>query len=71
MVSACCTPLIQGYVAKMMGTAPRNPTQATNSFPLKLIFLNGNKRAKTDTGRETKIINRPIKIPTPAIGNNS
>src|SRR5690606_469198 len=53
IVCACVTPASSGYVAKMIGTAPRNPTQDMNTFFLKLIRRTKMKDMNTAVGLST------------------
>jgi hypothetical protein len=53
-------------VAKISGTAPRNPTQETKIFAFRGTFLNGNTQGKIANGRAKRRIKNPIAIPMPA-----
>ena len=55
----------------MIGTAPRNPTQEVKNLALSDIPLNGASDSKTASGLDMTIMNKPTKMPTPAMGNNS
>ena len=50
------SPAIMGKTARMMGTAPRSPTQEMNQRSRGAKFLNGSSPIQTDTGRANRII---------------
>ena len=61
-----------GYVAKIIGTAPRNPTHEINQRDFKpTLPPNGNKLKNTLNGRPTTIINSAINNDTAAVPNIS
>src|SRR5690606_32699330 len=60
-----------GNMAKIIGTAPRNPTQDIYTLSLVGIFGKGNKHKKTVIGREKNIIKKLIIKPGIIIGTNS
>ena len=62
---------ISGYVAKMMGTAPRKPTHETYARAFVVIFRKGRRHKNTLIGRASIIMNIPIKILKVATGSNS
>ena len=57
------TPATIGYVAKIMGTAPRRPTHDTYSRALVVNRLNGASDTITAKGRATSIKNAPTAQP--------
>src|SRR5690606_23929462 len=67
IISAFSMPASNGYVAKTMGTAPRNPTQEIYNRLLAFI-LNGSKLRSTLKGLATTIKNKEISKPTPIMG---
>ena len=67
MLNICPAPGISdttGYVAKMMGTAPRRPTHETNDLERVVMALNGASERKTLRGRPTAIMKMPISSDT-------
>lgn len=69
IVSACWIPATMGNVAKIIGTAPRSPAQATSVCSRTGIGENASA-AWTLTGRATKIRNRETRRPAQAIGTS-
>gem|GEM_PF-3546937 len=61
--SLCGTPEARHRMAKIIGTAPLNPTQETNKRSLSVYFLNGANETNTERGLVTKIIIKLIIIP--------
>src|SRR5690606_22248592 len=64
VVSACESPARSGYVARIIGTAPRNPTHEIKSFSFTEKAEVGRSVRKTLTGLARKIkmiaINNPL-----------
>ena len=52
-----------GYVAKIMGTAPRRPTHETKIRARRLKLRNGSRPKNTASGRATNIRNRATAPP--------
>ncbi|MCY1181108.1 hypothetical protein D9M73_215950 [compost metagenome] len=64
-------PAISGNTARMIGTAPRRPTQEINSFSRPWKARNGISPTSTDSGRATRIIHSARPIAGRAIGQRS
>src|SRR5690606_30287254 len=69
--SAWGTSAAKTIIAKIIGTAPRKPTQEINVLDLKDIFLKGSKQRNTLRGRVIKIIKKLMINPGTMIGINS
>ena len=69
IMSAFSIPATMGNVAKMIGTAPRSPAQATIVCSRNDIGEKASA-AWTLAGRAMKIRKREIRMPTPAIGTS-
>ncbi|MCY1185441.1 hypothetical protein D9M73_262180 [compost metagenome] len=64
-------PAISGNTARMIGTAPRRPTQEIKAFSRPWKALNGSRLATTDKGRATRIIHRARPRAGRAMGSRS
>ena len=60
MNRACGIPAANGMMAKMIGTAPRNPHHATYTLSRNGIARNGSRHKNTLAGRDTKIMTKLI-----------
>ncbi|MNP41430.1 hypothetical protein D3C76_1351340 [compost metagenome] len=65
------SPAISGNTARMMGTAPRRPTQAMKAFSRSWKARKGNNPRKTDSGRARTIIHRARPRAGRMMGNSS
>src|SRR5690606_40813421 len=63
------SPAIIGKTARIIGTAPRNPTQEINKRSRKLKLLKGSRPINTARGRANKIIHSARARAGRAIGN--
>ncbi|MNR50842.1 hypothetical protein D3C85_1704220 [compost metagenome] len=64
-------PAISGNTARMIGTAPRKPTQEMNAFSRPWNALNGSRPTITDSGRANRIIHSARASAGKAIGSRS
>lgn len=64
-------PAISGNTARMIGTAPRRPTQAMKAFSRSWKARNGISPISTDSGRATRIIHSARASAGRAIGHRS
>ncbi|MNN32115.1 hypothetical protein D3C81_1458270 [compost metagenome] len=65
------SPAISGNTARMIGTAPRRPTQEIKAFSRPWKALNGSRLAATDSGRAKMIIHSARPSAGNAIGSRS
>ncbi|CZU85764.1 Uncharacterised protein [Enterobacter hormaechei] len=68
---ALSSPAIIGNTARIIGTAPRSPTQLINIRSRRLNPRNGSSPANTDSGRAKKIIQADKSSAGTAIGSRS